>query len=128
MKNSLRASPLRFGHASQFSNSARTRGSPRGAPNDGLTAVSMKRCGGEFHEPRAAGFLGLKMGEEPALGEPEIVGESPDGEALEPELGGQARGVLQDRLPGDSPPCSWAHNSTNVRFARLRLSGPVEGA
>ena len=40
------------------------------------------------------------MGEQSALRELEVVGETADGEALEPELRGQAERVYQDRLSG----------------------------
>jgi hypothetical protein len=46
------------------------------------------------------GFLGAEMGEEPALGEPEVVGQAADGESGEPDLAGEAGGVGEDGLTG----------------------------
>ena len=85
----------------------------------------------ELHGRELEELLRLKMREEAALGEPEIVGEPPDGETIEPHLGGEVGGVLQNRLTGELP---FAHASIIVRtfgLARLcvaKLRDMIEGS
>jgi hypothetical protein len=45
-------------------------------------------------------FFGSEMGEEPALGELELLGESTNRQPTKARLAGQARGALKDGMPG----------------------------
>ena len=86
-------------HASQPSNSARTRGSPRGTASAGFTTVSTMRAPAMRRISSWSASLERKCANSPLLDMLEVVGEATDGEPLEADARGQAERVGQDGLP-----------------------------
>ena len=92
--------PGRIPHASQRSNSARTRGSPRGSRSAGtMTSWTNWRLGLLDHRDLER-FLRAEVGEQPALREPGRLGEPPDRQARHADHGRELERSRQDRLPG----------------------------
>ena len=63
-------------------------------------------------------FLGLEVREQPALAHPRVLGELADGEAGEPDLGGDRDGGVEDRRPGLLALGHRTHNRTIVLFGQ----------
>jgi hypothetical protein len=69
---------------------------PQGRPDDLIGEPGR----GMLEDFYLQGFLGAEMGEQPALGEPKVVGQAADGEARQADLAGEAGGVAEDALAG----------------------------
>ena len=97
------ASTRQFGRPAPFQPALEER------PESGLTAISLERWPDDVLDEHVRGmiedldlelFFGAEVGEQPTLGELEVVGQSTDGEAFEAGLTGQADGVVEDVFAG----------------------------
>jgi hypothetical protein len=75
-------------------------GPAAGLPDGGLDDLVHESLGRRVEHLDLERLLGAEVREEPALGEVQLVGQASDRQPLEADLAGQARGPLQDGLPG----------------------------
>ena len=86
--------------ASQFSNSDRRRGSPRGDVERRAEHGALESPLPVTQRRELKVFLGTEVGEEPALGKPEAGGQRSDAQTLEPDLAGKRERIVQDECSG----------------------------